>query len=118
MNKLYALIFPLFVIGCAAPVPEIPPPVTQVEVRTVQVRPPAPIVPNVDPLRLRDVNWIVVTPSNVEQVFERVQAQEGNAALFAVTSSGYQALALNLSDIRALVEQQQRIIAIYRSNFL
>jgi hypothetical protein len=118
MYKLYVSVFSLILIAaCSAPNQSLPPPVTPVEIRTVQVRPPSPIVPNVDPLRLRDVNWLIVTPSNIDQAFERVQTQDGDSVLFSITPSGYEALSLNLSDIRALIEQQRRIIAIYRANF-
>jgi hypothetical protein len=85
-----------------------------VETRTVQVPRPAPIVPNVDQLRLRTVDWKIITPENVDEVFASLS---GDAVLFAVTSSGYEALALNLSDVRALVQQQQKIIAIYKQSF-
>jgi hypothetical protein len=55
-----------------------------------------------------------VTPDNIEQVFDSLP--EGTA-LFAVTADGYSNLALNLSDTRALVEQQAQIIAAYRSYY-
>lgn len=41
----------------------------------------------------------------------------GEAVLFAVTTDGYEALALNLSDVRAMVQQQQKIIAIYQNSY-
>jgi len=86
-----------------------------VEVRTVQVPRPAPIVPEVDQLRLRNVQWIIITPENIEEKFAQIQS--GEIVLFAVTAEGYENIALNLSDVRALIAQQQRIIAIYKSQF-
>jgi hypothetical protein len=94
--------------------PSIPQPVPPVEVRTVQAQRPAPIVPPVDQLRLRQITWKIITPENVEDVFSSLS---GDVVLFALTSDGYEALSLNISDIRGLVEQQQRIIAIYQSSF-
>lgn len=85
-----------------------------VEVRTVQVPRPAPIVPNVDQLRLRDIQWKIITPENVQEVFDSLSR---DAVLFAVTSDGYEALAMNLSDVRGMIQQQQKIIAIYQSSF-
>ena len=103
----------LLLAACSsAPKIETAPPV---EIRTVQVPRPAPIVPPVDQLKLRNVEWIVITPENVEEKF--AQMQKGEAVLFAVTAEGYENIALNLSDIRALIAQQQRIIAIYKSQF-
>jgi hypothetical protein len=93
--------------------PEIEP-VKPVEVRTVQVSRPAPIVPAVDQIQLRDVNWIIITPDNIETIFASLP---GDVVLFAVTAEGYEALALNLSDVRAMIQQQQRIIAIYQASY-
>lgn len=81
---------------------------------TIETARPAPVVPAVDQLQLREVNWTIVTPDNVNEVFA---AMPGDAVLFAVTTDGYEALALNLSDVRAMVQQQQKIIAIYQSSY-
>ena len=86
-----------------------------IETRTVQVQRPAPIVPSVDQLRLRNVEWLVVTPENVDEIFQNVNSDE--MVLFALTSNGYEALALNLSDLRANIQQQQQIIALYRESY-
>ena len=88
-------------------------PVTTVEVRTVEVKRPAPIVPAPDQLKLRDVSWIVVTADNIDNVL----AKTDDKVLFALTDQGYENLALNMSDIRASIEQHKRIIAIYKSQF-
>jgi len=112
MMKYFILPALLFVAACASTPPVQP--VTPVEIRTVQVPRPAPIVPRVDQLDLRTVSWIVVTPENIEEVFANIQ---GEKVLFAVTTDGYENIALNLSDVRALIEQQQRIIAIYERQF-
>jgi hypothetical protein len=98
--------------ACSKPEPEV---VTQVEVRTVQARPPAPIVPSIDQLRLRPVNWIIITPDNVEESFARIQS--GELVLFALTAEGYENISLNLSDVRSMIDQQQRVIAIYQRQF-
>jgi hypothetical protein len=102
----------LFLAACGyAPIEEVKP----VEVRTIEVAKPAPIVPSVDQLKLRPVSWIVITPDNIEESFAKIES--GEVVLFAVTTTGYENIALNLSDIRAMIEQQKRIIAIYQSQF-
>ena len=100
----------LFLASCGTTVE----PVQSVEVRTVQVKPPKPIVPTPDQLDLRTFEWIVITPDNVDEVFNGIQ---GEKVLFAVTAGGYEAIALNLSDVRALIQQQKEIIAIYENSF-
>jgi len=108
-----ATITSLFFLSACSQSPEVEK-VPVVETRTVQVPSPAPIVPEVDQLNLRNVSWKVITPDNVDAVFA---SMTGDAVLFAVTSDGYEAIALNLSDVRAMIQQQQRIIAIYQQSF-
>ena len=98
--------------ACGSPRVE---PVAPIEVRTIEIPRPAPIVPEVDQLRLRDVEWIVITPDNIDESFSKIES--GELVLFAVTTEGYENIALNLSDIRAMIDQQTKIIAIYKSQF-
>lgn len=90
-------------------------PVTSVEVRTVEIAKPAPIVPDVDQLDLREVNWVIITPENIDDKFANIK--DGELVFFALTREGYENLALNLSDIRSNIEQYKRIVAIYRQQF-
>jgi hypothetical protein len=108
-----AILTSLFLLsGCGSmPVVE---PVKPVEVRTIQISRPAPVVPPVDQLQLRDVKWTIVTPDNIDEVFASLS---GEPVLFAVTADGYESLALNISDIRAMIQQQQKIIALYQDSY-
>ncbi len=89
-------------------------PVKPVEVRTIQISRPAPVVPTVDQLQLRDVKWTIVTPDNIDEVFASLS---GETVLFAVTADGYESLSLNISDIRAMIQQQQKILALYQDSY-
>jgi hypothetical protein len=113
MKYIGLLLVFLLVSACSSPaeIEEI----RTVEVRTIEVPRPAPIVPPVDQLRLRPVNWIIITPDNVEESFGRIQS--GELVLFALTADGYENISLNLSDVRSMIEQQQRVIAIYQRQF-
>ena len=110
-SGLIALTSLLLLSACAGPTSE---PVAPIQVRTIETPRPAPVVPSVDQLQLREVKWTIVTPDNASEVFA---AMPGDAVLFAVTTDGYEALALNLSDVRAMVQQQQKIIAIYQNSY-
>ena len=107
------LLTSLFLLSACSREPEFQP-TPVVETRTVEVRRPAPIVPDIDQLRLRSVDWKIVTPENIDSVFDSLT---GDEVLFALTADGYEALSLNLSDVRSMIQQQQRIIAIYKSSF-
>ena len=108
-----AILISLFLLSACGSTPVVEP-VKPVEVRTVQIPRPAPVVPSVDQLQLRDVKWAIVTPDNIDEVFASLS---GEPVLFAVTSAGYESLALNISDIRAMIQQQQKIIALYQDSY-
>lgn len=100
----------VFLSACSTP--EIVEEVKPVEIKTIEVKRPAPIVPPVDQLSLRDIEWKIITPDNVDEVFS-----DSNVVLFSITSEGYENLSLNLSDLRAMIQQQQEIIAIYEKSY-
>lgn len=70
-----------------------------------------------DELRLRPVNWIIINEANLEQKLAEITAGGQPLALFVLTADGYEALGLNFSDIRALVQQQQQIIIAYENYY-
>jgi hypothetical protein len=89
-------------------------PVPIIETKTIQVARPQPIIPTIDQLRLRTIAWEIITPDNINEIFETMN---GDIVFFAITPDGYEALATNLSDLIALVEQQKEIIAIYKASY-
>ena len=109
---LFALSFSLLLSACATPDP-----VSRVEVRTVPVARPAPIVPNIDPLELRETEWIVVTEQNIEGVMLMLRDSGQEPVLFALTAEGYQNIELNQSDIFSTIRQYQSVIAIYERSY-
>ena len=74
-------------------------------------------LPNPQPLSLMDVEWLVVTKDNVDEVMEKVKAEGGDYALFAVTDEGYKKLSSNLADIRSKLYEQNQIILSYKEYY-
>ena len=74
-------------------------------------------LPMPEPLSLVDVEWIVVSKDNVDEVMEKVKAEGGDYALFAVTDEGYKKLSLNFADIRNKLYEQQQIILSYKEYY-
>jgi hypothetical protein len=72
---------------------------------------------NPQPLRLRPVDWIVVTPQNWEGVFRQMQAKDQNLVLFGLTSDGYQALSVTIAELRNLINTQRIIIQQYKDYY-
>ena len=74
-------------------------------------------LPNPKPLDLIDVEWIVVTKDNIDEVMEKVKAEGGDYALFAVTDEGYKKLSTNFADIRNKLYEQNQIILSYKEYY-
>jgi len=89
----------------------------QIEVSAKPIDKPTLTLPPVDELNMRKLEWIVINEDNVDAVMERLQSEGKAFALYALTGEGYGNLGLNFSDIRALVQQQQAIIAAYEGYY-
>lgn len=75
------------------------------------------VLPKVDKLNIRQVEWVVINEDNLEEEIQKIKETGQPVGLFALTGKGYQNLALNFSDIRAMVQQQQQIIAAYETYY-
>ena len=105
------LVFGLFLNGCAAvAVKELQS--YKIEKKREPLDLPMPV-----PLELIDVEWIVVTKDNVDEVMEKVKAEGGDYALFAVTDEGYKKLSTNYADIRNKLYEQNQIILSYKEYY-
>ena len=70
------------------------------------------------PLELQDIDWIIVTKDNADEVFEKIKNDKnGDYALFALTDNGYEKLALNFADIRNKIAEQRQIILSYKDYY-
>ena len=101
----------LLISGCSSLQPR------QIEVSTVPVQKPQLELPSTDEIRLRDVEWTLITPDNAEEVLEEAEESGRPVVFFALTDKGYENLGLNISDIRALIQQQQTIITAYENYY-
>lgn len=79
---------------------------------------PKLILPKTDELDLRDVEWVILVKENWEEQWAKLEKSGEALAFFATTDSGYENLGLNYSDLRAFIQQQDAIIAAYRSYYL
>jgi len=103
----------LLISGCSLLTPQP----KSVEISTQPVNKPELELPETDEIRLRAVDWTLVTPENVEEVFSEAEKSGRPVVFFALTDKGYENLGLNISDIRALIQQQQTIIAAYENYY-
>ena len=85
----------------------------RIEVTSRPINKPELILPKVDQVSMRKIEWIIITEANMEEEVAKWTAGGKPLAVFAITAEGYENLGQNFSDIRALVQQQQSIILAY-----
>ena len=74
-------------------------------------------LPMPDPIKSRNITWVIVTLENVEAIFKQLEAKGQTPVLFALTDDGYQELAFNMVDIRNFINSQRNIIIRYKDYY-
>lgn len=90
---------------------------TQIEISAKPIKKPDLILPKADVLTFRKVDWHILTEDNFEEKVKKLKKGGRPLVFFSLTDEGYSQLALNLSDLRAFIQQQQIIIAAYESYY-
>jgi len=112
MRIVLLMIIALSVSGCSLFGKKAEP----IEISCVPIEKVPLILPDVDQYRGRDVEWVIVTPANYQQIIKDI-SRKGSPALFALTSKGYENIGLNQSDILKLIKQQREIIIAYEKYY-
>ena len=89
------------------------PKLTQIEVQTVEVERNIPIQNRPQQLNLSNITWYVVTKENFEEFKKRYEKENGMFLFYVISVKDYEALSLNMAEIRRYIEQQKQIIIYY-----
>ena len=89
----------------------------RIEVSAAPVDKPELVLPKSDRISARAVDWIVITPENYQEVFNKLSKSGRPVVIFGLTDKGYENISLNLSDIRAFIQQQKAIIVAYENYY-
>ena len=88
-----------------------------IQVTSKPIEKPELVLPPVDEVNMRRIEWIVINETNLDEVMAKLESEGKAFALYALTGEGYGNLSMNFSDIRALVQQQQQIIVAYENYY-
>jgi hypothetical protein len=88
-----------------------------IEISAKPIEKPKLELPKADQLFFRQVEWVLITPENYEEVFDRLSERGRPVVLFGLTDDGYENIATNLSALRMYIQQQQIIIAAYENYY-
>jgi len=89
----------------------------RIEVSAKPVDKPELVLPNPEGIRMKNVEWVLITPDNFEEKVAEIQATGRPVVFFALTDEGYENISMNFSSIRAYIQQQQAIIAAYENYY-
>ena len=112
LSVLGSILIGLTISGCAT-VPQT----ETIEIKTTPIKQSAPIVPRIDDLELRGLEWIVVTEQNYQGVLMRLRDAGEEPVMYALSSNGYANLMMNQNDVMKMIRQQQEVIAVYRKSY-
>lgn len=93
----------IFVAACS--------PTTTTAVVTVEK--PKIVVPSVDNIQLRDVEWHVIGRNNPQVAFDKTKSQ----SLFAITPKGYENLSMNTAQMTRTIRQLQAQVKAYKDYY-
>ena len=106
-----ALLTVLTISGCSSTMPQ------RIEVSAKPIDKPELVLPNPEQLRMKEVEWILITPENFDEKVAEIEKSGRPVVFFALTDKGYENLSLNFSSIRAYIQQQQAIVAAYENYY-
>ena len=93
------------------------PDVKPVEVLTQEVQRTPLNLPNPEPVRTDQPEWIVITPENADEVFAKMEEDGYDKVLFGLTDEGYEDLAIMMARIRNYIDSQRTVILKYREYY-
>ena len=69
------------------------------------------------PLQLEQIQWIIITSENAEEVFKKMEEQGLDPVLFGLTDNDYQLIAKNFAQIRNQLKITNDILDKYKEYY-
>ena len=110
LNVLPLLILTTFLISSCSSVKQLE--VFKTEVPRTKLDLPDPETPIVN-----ELNWIIITSDNSEEVFAKLKEKNIDPVLFGLTDDDYESLAVNFAQIRAYMIKQKLTLDQYRDYY-
>jgi len=110
LNVLALLILTLFLLSSCSSVKKLE--VFKTEVPRAPLDLPDPETPRID-----DLNFIIITSENAEEVFAKLKEKNVDPVLFGLTDDDYETLSTNFAQIRAYMIKQKLTLEQYREYY-
>jgi len=101
----------MFLSSCSTLTPNV------VSYKSEPIEKPALVLPDTSVLELRNSDWNIITPEELNGIFDKLKKDGEPVVIYALTTEGYSQLSLNIADILKLVSQQKAIIEAYKEYY-
>jgi hypothetical protein len=101
----------MFLGSCSTLTPNV------VSYKAEPIEKPALVLPETSVLELRNADWNIITPEELNGIFDKLKKDGEPVVIYALTTEGYSQLSLNFADILKLVSQQKAIIEAYKEYY-
>lgn len=110
LNVLPLLILTTFLLSSCSSVKQLE--IFKTEVPRAKLDLPDPETP-----KIQDLNWIIITSENADEVFAKLKEKNIDPVLFGLTDDDYETLAVNFAQIRAYMIRQKLTLDQYREYY-
>ena len=93
-------------------------PVRPVEIVSEPIERAPLVLPDIDVVHMKEVEWIIITEENFEEVIAKAKEDGVPLAFFSLTDDGYGQASINFQQARQIIQQQQAIIAAYEAYYV
>jgi len=111
VSVLILLTLTMFLSSCSTLTPNV------VSYKSEPIEKPALVLPDTSVLELRNSDWNIITPEELNGIFDKLKKDGEPVVIYALTTEGYSQLSLNFADILKLVSQQKAIIEAYKEYY-
>ena len=66
---------------------------------------------------MEQIDWVIVTEENIDEVWKQIKADNEGVALFALRHGDYEKLAMNIVEIRKLIGEYVIILKQYKEYY-
>ncbi len=115
--SLILLISLFFINGCSILPKFWGDDVKPIEVKQVAVERIKLNIESPKPLQPEKIEWVVITPDNVDKVWKKLKSKNKDLVLFGLTDDGYEKLSINMAEIRNFINTQRIIILKYKDYY-
>lgn len=91
--------------------------VKPIEIQTKAVDRTRLDIPMPNPVSIKPIEWIIITPENAEQVWAKLKESNTDIVLLGLTDNGYEQLAVTIAELRNMIATQRQIIIKYKEYY-